>query len=147
MSFHDENQHLAMICHRIADGRRLARLLAMAVREHDLNETEFRLLWLLRETERTSLEQSVLVEELGISPAQVSALVEKLRSRQILVLVTDSKDRRRKLWRLTASCQEWLDSIIASVELLIGDWIISDVGDTCSEVSDVHVHSPMEDVA
>ena len=47
------------------------------------------------------LDQKVLSTELGISTAQVSALVEKLRGRQIIDPVVDEVDRRRQLWRLT----------------------------------------------
>jgi len=116
MPFPNNYLPLGTICRRVAEGRRLARQLALVVREHAMNETEFRLLWLLRETEGEILEQSTLVEELGISPAQVSALVEKLRSQQILDSGTDRNDRRRKLWQLTASSRENFEAVIASVE-------------------------------
>lgn len=117
MPISDKHLHLDKTCRRIADGRRLARLLASEVREYAMSEAEFRLLWLLRETAQASLEQSELVKGLGISSAQVSALVEKLRAQQIIAPDTDEKDRRRKLWQLTASGREWFESVIETVEL------------------------------
>jgi len=116
MPFPDNHSSLDTLCRRIADGRRLARRLALALREHELGEAEFRLLWLLLKTERASLEQSLLVEELGLSPAQVSALVERLRSQKMIAPVVASKDRRRKLWQLTASGRKNFAAIIATVE-------------------------------
>lgn len=111
----DDQRQLDTICHRIADGRRLARLLADVLRQYHMSEAEFRLLWLLRDAEQASLEQSALVGGLGISPAQVSTLVEKLRLQQILAPVTSEKDRRRKLWQFTASGQESFEAVITKV--------------------------------
>jgi len=136
MPISDKHLPLDKICRRIADGRRLARQLALVVREHALSEAEFRLLWLLRETAQASLEQSELVQGLGISSAQVSALVEKLRVQQILALSTDEKDRRRKLWQLTASGREHFESVIQTVE-----WCVFPA------VSDISSRSFREDAA
>lgn len=140
MSLFDNPLHFDAICRRIADGRRLARLLAAALFDYSLSEAGFRLLWLLRETGQSSLEQSTLVERLGISPAQVSALVEKLRSQQIIALVADGNDRRRKHWQLTASGREFLESVCKSVGLIFRDW-------SGSKTSDADVHASREDAA
>jgi len=140
MPFSDNLQHLDTICQRIADGRRWARLLASAVREYGMSEAEFRLLWLLCEVEQTRLEQSRLVERLRVSPAQVSALVEKLRLQQMITPVADGKDRRRKLWQLTVHGQTSFAAVITTVERISHDWAISEsiTGDP---------RSPLEDAA
>jgi len=123
MSFPDDNQRLDAICRQIAVGRNLARQLATAVREYELSETEFRLLWMLCELS-TSIEQSMLATILGTSPAQVSAIVEKLRTQKMIASITDSNDRRRQLWRLTSSGKQRFESIIAAVGLLSRDWAL-----------------------
>ncbi len=140
MPFTDNPIDLNTICHRIADGRRLSRLLATAIRKHPLSEAEFRLLWMLRETGQICVEQSTLVERLGLSPAQVSALVEKLRSKQVIALVSDNSDRRRKRWRLTASGRAFFETVCASVGQRTRD-----LGG--SSTRDLSLYPPQEDVA
>ncbi len=140
MSILDDHLHLDTICRRIATGRHLTRQLAAAVREFEMSEAEFRLLWLLRETEQAKLEQGLLVEGIGSSSAQVSALVEKLRVQQVITPVTDSRDRRRKLWRLTASGRGRFESIFAKVEPRCRHWVLL-------EPSHENSHSPREDAA
>ncbi|NOZ40049.1 MAG: winged helix-turn-helix transcriptional regulator [Planctomycetes bacterium] len=140
MSFSDAHLHLDLICRRISEGRGLARQLASAVREHEISEAEFRLLWLLSETDQANFEQSRLIEGLGISSAQVSALVEKLRYQQFLTPVIDSKDRRRKYWKMTASGRKRFKAILATVRQKSRHWVFLDR-------SHEHSHSPREDAA
>lgn len=115
-----ENQYqLQAICEQIATGRSLARLLSAEVRQHKLSEAEFRLLWLLladaQSNERTCIEQSELVRRLGLSPAQVSTLVEGLRIKQMIEPVLYEEDRRRKYWQLTATGRCQFETIAADV--------------------------------
>ena len=144
MPFFDDIQRIDRVCRCIATGRALARQLAAALRKHDYGETEFRLLWLLRErsdiSAAASTEQSALAEQLGISPAQVSAIVEKLRTQRAITPVTDRKDRRRQLWQLTASGREGFEAIVAAVGPLTRGWVFP-------ESIDGHSRSHREDAA
>jgi DNA-binding MarR family transcriptional regulator len=144
MSFPDDNQRLESACRLIATGRNIARQLAAAVREFQLSETEFRLLWLLRErssdSDDASTEQSTLAQHLGISPAQVSAIVEKLRTRQMVVSAADANDRRRQVWKLTSSGCKRFESICVTVRLISRGWILP-------EPTDVRLRSQREDAA
>ena len=123
----DENlRHLDTICRHIATGRGLARRLGVAVREFQLSEAEFRSLWLLHEqvklAKQTGLTQNSLAHHLGISPAQVSAIVEKLRSRQFINTIADDHDRRRQRLRLTSLGSKQFESVVAAVSLLSRAW-------------------------
>ncbi|MEM8944392.1 MAG: hypothetical protein AAGD11_04350 [Planctomycetota bacterium] len=102
----DDLRSLASLCDRIAAGKRLARQLAVALREHGLSETEFRLLWLLDKrgtaTQSAEIEQRQLPADLGVSAGQISAVVERLRSLSLIANVPCRQDRRRQRWALTA---------------------------------------------
>jgi len=144
MSFPDDNRRLDTACRFIATCRTLARSLTAALRDYDFSETEFRLLWLVRErmadSEDASIEQSALADQSGISPAQVSAIVEKLRIQQVLTPVTDNNDRRRQLWQLTPSGRERLEPIVTTVGLQSRGWVFSDL-------IDARIASQREDAA
>lgn len=99
----------------------MARQLAGALRGQALSEAEFRLLWLLSRQVAAGLEQRRLAEELGVSPAQVSATVEKLRCQQLIEPKANNTDRRRQHWQLTPTGQQQFDAIGAEVESLVGN--------------------------
>ena len=94
---------LNLACRAIVDGRRAARALACWMRQFELSEPEFLVLWCLRGTASAGLDQSTIAENLALSPAQVSATVERLRIRGCIAREEVSGDRRRHLWRLSAS--------------------------------------------
>jgi len=123
VSFALKHPRLEAMCRSIAAGRTLARQLAVALRDYQLSEAEFRLLWLLSEVTERGTEQNVLAKRLGLSPAQVSATVEKLRGQQVIALVVDPADRRRKLWQLTPSGSKRLQPILAALELAACNWV------------------------
>ena len=111
---------LDTICQHISLGRQLARQLAGALRGLAVNETEFRLLWLLSQQAAAGLEQRRLAEQLGVSPAQVSSVVEKLRSQQLIEPIINRADRRRQHWQLTPVGQHQLQLTVVEVESRIG---------------------------
>jgi DNA-binding MarR family transcriptional regulator len=55
--------------------------------------------------------QRQLAAHIGISPAQTSDLVEKLRRRAWIDKVADPADRRRQCWRVTESGDQFLAQI------------------------------------
>ena len=113
-------QDLNTLCQQIAHGRQLARALSAALNGQELNESEFRLLWLLAsESERAGdarLEQRALAERLGISTGQVSAVVERLCGRQLIARITDEQDRRRQLWQLTTPGRKFFSTLSSVVD-------------------------------
>lgn len=105
------DEHFDQLCRCIATGRQASRKLAAWVSRFDLKESEFRLLWLLR-VGNAPLDQSQLAGLLASSPAQVSALVERLRGRGFLSGEAPPGDRRRCQWKLTTAGNELLAKVI-----------------------------------
>lgn len=85
-----------------------------------VSESELMLLWVCSKSagEPSAGEDDVpsaegqaqvgLAEALGMSPGQVSSLVERLRSRDLLESNRSTSDRRRRLWRLTSGGRDCL---------------------------------------
>lgn len=115
MSSQDETQQIDMdaVFRLIAAGRAMARQLGSFVRNYGINETEFRLLWLLLDV--SALDQKHIAGELALSPAQVSGLVERFRRHGLLVASSVSEDRRRKIWQLSLSGRELAQKIVADL--------------------------------
>jgi DNA-binding MarR family transcriptional regulator len=59
--------------------------------------------------------QSALAAALAFSPAQVSAVVERVRQRGLICEGGAAGDRRRHHWQLSASGRELLDQMLAAV--------------------------------
>lgn len=73
-----------------------------ALRAAGLGDAEFRLLCQLREAAGTvGVSQIELAREIGISTAQTSTLVEKLRRAGLVEGHRPAHDRRRQVWQLT----------------------------------------------
>lgn len=119
MSHSSARQSITALCDRIADGRRCARRLSKAVREHGLSEAEFRLLWVLWEEKvfdsASSVVQNDIVERTGASPAQVSALVEALREKRLIQSIVDKHDRRRQRWQFTEVGKASFERVVTQV--------------------------------
>lgn len=113
MSVQDIAQQIDAACRLVAVGRAMARQLGNLVRSHGINEAEFRLLWLLLDV--SALDQKHIAQQLGLSTAQVSGLVERLRRRGLLVASSVSGDRRRQLWQLSLSGKELAQKIVADL--------------------------------
>lgn len=91
----DLTQHLAR-CTRL-----IRRILADRTAGYELSEIEFQLLWSFQSLESHRPSQNELAQLLGISPAQISNLVEQLRKRGWIVGQRSQTDRRRQVWELT----------------------------------------------
>jgi DNA-binding MarR family transcriptional regulator len=87
----------------VVDGRRAARALADWARRFKLSEPEFLVLWCLRDATADGVDQTTIAHWLALSPAQVSATVERLRAEGSIVREAVPGDRRRHLWQLSAS--------------------------------------------
>ncbi len=106
---------LEQACTAAASGRRAARALSEWTKRFGLTEAEFQLLWRLRPTSMDGPNQSALAAALAFSPAQVSAVVERVRQRGLICERGAAGDRRRHHWQLSASGRELLDEMLAAV--------------------------------
>lgn len=107
-------------CRLAAQGKLAARRIAVWLGGSEINEPEFRLLWLLAGTcssdvSAVPLDQADLAEQLVVSPAQVSGAVERLRSLGLVERVQHQRDRRRQLWRVTEAGDALLGRIVDRV--------------------------------
>jgi DNA-binding MarR family transcriptional regulator len=110
-------------CRLAIAGKLALRDIAAWIRGRQINETEFRLLWLLFQHERrnpsprTSLDQGELATGLALSPAQISGLVERLQAAALISHVPHGFDRRRQLWRLAPAGEALVLDVVASVQV------------------------------
>ena len=79
---------------------------------HGLNENAFFILMLCHDHLERPLPQTEMARTVGLSPAQLSHLVEQLRQEGLLEPQRDAKDRRRQFWSLTESGHQRLDEIL-----------------------------------
>lgn len=93
-------EEIQSYCALVTEGRLTARRMGDALRPARINQSEFRLLWLLYYHD-DRFDQTLLAARLGISAAQVTSLVDSLKHRQWIASHVDSHDRRRQLWTLT----------------------------------------------
>lgn len=85
--------------------RHLRRRIAEATAALDLSDTELIVVWLCSGEGRVQID---LASAIGISPAQMSGLVERLRSRGLVAMHRQARDRRRQIWRATLEGQALL---------------------------------------
>jgi DNA-binding MarR family transcriptional regulator len=107
-------------CRQAAEGKLAARRIAAWLDGSEINEPEFRLLWLLAGTANADisaipLDQADLAERLVVSPAQVSGAVERLRSLGMVERLHHQRDRRRQMWRVTAAGETLLRRVVDRV--------------------------------
>lgn len=102
---------LDQACRRVIDGRRAARVLAAWTRRFELGEAEILTLWWLSST-AGGVDQTTLAQQLALSPAQISATVERLRARGQIVQDVSRGDRRRHVWQLSAEGRRLLDDAL-----------------------------------
>ncbi len=84
----------------------LSEILKGEADRHDLTEMACRTLWICHRQGPAGVSQADIAAELDLSPAHVSALVEDLRARDLLLGERRPPDRRRQFWSLTPSGAE-----------------------------------------
>ncbi len=94
--------------------------LALTDRIHrwGIHDVELLVLWLCQETADPGIAQSELVAEIGVSAAQVSGLVERLRRQKLLISKRCDSDRRKQYWTLTKEGVRLLDEIQADLSVV-----------------------------
>jgi DNA-binding MarR family transcriptional regulator len=116
----------------LAAARRLQRVLMAAVRPLQIGDSELLLLDLVHESSPEGIDQRHLAEELVLSPALVSQLVEQLRRRNWMSCARDAGDRRRQVWKLTA---EGSAALAQADELLRTSGLARSTSDDATDVS------------
>jgi len=91
--------------------RELRRVLAGRVRHLAISDAELLVLWLCYEARELGIAQNELAATVGVSAAQMSGLVERLRQRGLLIANRCARDRRRQYWRLTDEGNRTLNEI------------------------------------
>jgi DNA-binding MarR family transcriptional regulator len=122
--FDSQAENLLRLVHwTSAAGRQLRRRLADAAAAFDLSDTEVLVVWLCSGSGRVQVD---LAGAIGVSPAQMSGLAERLRSRGLVAMHRPALDRRRQVWLTTASgrnllarLSDHLDEITAEVSAVI----------------------------
>ena len=94
---------LGPMCQAAIAGRRAARALMQWSERFQLSESELQILWCLCGAAGKGVDQTTLAHQLALSPPQVSACVEKLRGRGLIVIHEVGGDRRRRLWQPSAN--------------------------------------------
>lgn len=100
-------------CHRL-----LRRWLNERLSGWGLSDVDFWVLWLCHRAAPDGVVQHELAAAVGVSAAQMSGLVERLRQHGLLAGCRGDPDRRRQYWRLTTAGCGLLDQIQAQ----IGEW-------------------------
>lgn len=101
---------------RILRSARLLRdALSPPLARRRLSLTELLALSACRRAPAGGVPQARLVCVLGVSPAQVSAQLEKLRREGLLEGRRSQADRRRQCWRATAAGQKLLEAVLADL--------------------------------
>jgi DNA-binding MarR family transcriptional regulator len=111
-------RRVGVTCRTAAEGRRAARALAEWAQRFELGEPDAQVLWCLRRGPAGGLDQTTLAKQLACSPAQVSATVERMRSRGWITPWQRPGDRRRNLWRLSPDGNRLVDEMLAAAGFL-----------------------------
>jgi DNA-binding MarR family transcriptional regulator len=109
-----------------AAGRQLRRQLADVATAFDLSDSELLVVWLCRGMGWVQVE---LAGAIGVSPAQMSGIVERLGSRGLVEMHRPTIDRRRQVWRTTGEGAALLDRIAPHLDELaaaLGDGLSAD---------------------
>jgi DNA-binding MarR family transcriptional regulator len=90
-------------------GRSLRRLLAEHAAAAGLSDAELLVIWLAGDRGEAGMVQGDLAAAIGVSPALMSGLVERLRQRGLVEVQRSAVDRRRQVWRTTEQGRQVLD--------------------------------------
>ena len=92
-------------------GRALRRLLAEYAAVADLSDAELLVVWLASDRGGQGMVQGDLAAAIGVSPALMSGLVERLRQRGLVEVQRSAVDRRRQVWRTTEQGRQVLAAL------------------------------------
>lgn len=98
-------------------GRQLRRALSQLTEPRGLTDHDALILWSCQQAGPLGHAQHEMAAALGISPAQLSGLVETLSDRGWISGRRPSHDRRRQYWRITTSGEAILAALVQDLEL------------------------------
>jgi DNA-binding MarR family transcriptional regulator len=107
---------LEQVCQTAIIGRRAVRQLSQWSERFELSESELQILSFLSGSVGPGVDQTTLAAGLALSPPQVSACVEKLRARGLIVHYEARGDRRRRLWQLSADGIAILQQVVRAAD-------------------------------
>jgi DNA-binding MarR family transcriptional regulator len=96
-------------------GRQLRRALADLVAPRSLTDSECLVLWACCEAPSEGQAQHNLAAVIGVSPAQLSGLLDDLAARGLIVGRRPAHDRRRQYWRLTPIGQTLVGELLVDI--------------------------------
>ena len=109
-------EHLLGLVHWLsAASRQVRRSLADVAAACELSDSELLIVWLCSGTGRVQVE---LAAAIGVSPAQMSGLVDRLGQRGLVGMSRPASDRRRQVWKTTTAGQNVLTQVAAPLERL-----------------------------
>lgn len=109
------NAWLSLVLKLSQCSRQLRRALAELASQHGLSDTDSLALWVCQQSGAVGQPQHDLATQMGISPAQLSGLLEALGERGLLIGRRPSHDRRRQYWRITPVGAELLRQLFADL--------------------------------
>lgn len=113
----DSQRLLRLIQTAGSAGRQLRRWLTDRLVRFELTDSEFQVLWLCAQSRPSGgWVQGDLAQAAGISPAQTSSLVERLRQRGLMDMKRSTIDRRRQVWHLLDQGEDLLFRIRSGLE-------------------------------
>lgn len=106
------------LAYEIACCQRLLRAgLTDRLRSWGISDNDFWVLWLCARSAPDGVVQQELAAAVGVSTAQMSGLVERLRQHGLLAGCRCHRDRRRQYWRLTTAGEQ----LLAEIQTEIGE--------------------------
>ena len=111
---------LRLIYWTSAAGRQIRRCLSTLAEQAGLTDCELFTIWLCLGDDG-GMVQGALATALGVSPAQMSGIVERLRQRGLIEMHRQTLDRRRQVWRGTTAAREALESLAMPLAQLADD--------------------------
>ncbi|HZN35845.1 MAG TPA: MarR family winged helix-turn-helix transcriptional regulator [Pirellulaceae bacterium] len=104
------DQLLGLIHWLSAASRQLRRRLADVAASCELSDGELLVIWLCHGAGNVQVD---LAAAIGVSPAQMSGLVERLGQRGLVAMNRSVRDRRRQVWRTSAAGEALLGQVAA----------------------------------
>lgn len=102
----NDGELLRLVQRASSAGRTLRRLLADHAASANLSDAELLMIWLCGDVH--GMVQGELATAIGVSPALMSGMVERLRQRSLLEMQRSLVDRRRQVWRTTEAGRQVL---------------------------------------
>jgi MarR family transcriptional regulator, transcriptional regulator for hemolysin len=110
---------LALVHHASGAARQLRRLLDELAGTVQLSDSELLVVWMCCHPD--GLAQVALAGAIGVSPAQMSGIVERLGRRGLIAMQRSPLDRRRQVWRTTPAGRELGAALQARLSALAAD--------------------------